>query len=72
MKRKTRMWWELGALCTVIGVLVVVGSQPMTVVVPKIDATGPSAHRIDAIASAMAVGVIAIIILATLAFIAWL
>jgi hypothetical protein len=72
MTRKTRMWWELRALGAVIGAVLVVGSLPMTITVPKIAATGPSAHRIDSIANAVAVGVIAIIILAILAFIAWL
>jgi hypothetical protein len=72
MKRKTRMWWELGALGAIIGAVVVVGSRPMTITVPKIDATGPSAGRIDALASAVAFGVTAIVILAILAFIVWL
>jgi hypothetical protein len=51
MKRKTRMWLELGALGAVIGAVPVVGSRPMTITVQRIDATGPSAHQIDTIAT---------------------
>jgi hypothetical protein len=72
MKRKARMWWELGALGAVVGAVLVVGSRPMTITVPKIDTIGPSAHDIDSIASAVAVCVIAIIVLGILILIAWL
>jgi hypothetical protein len=54
MKRKTRMWLELGALGAVIGAVPVVGSRPMTITVQRIDATGPSAHQIDTIANTVA------------------
>jgi hypothetical protein len=72
MKRKTRMWWELGALCAVIIAIIVVGSRPMTVTVTKIDATGPSAQRIDTMANVVASGVIALVVIAILAFLVWL
>ncbi|HTB88668.1 MAG TPA: hypothetical protein VK743_11970 [Steroidobacteraceae bacterium] len=72
MQRRTRMWCELGVLGAVIAGIVFVGSRPMTVSLPKIDATGPSAHWMDAIATVAATSIVALILIAILGLMIWL
>ena len=72
MKRRTRMWCELTALGAVIAAIVIAGSHPMTVSIPKIDATGPSAHRIDTMATVAATSIVALILIAILGLVLWL
>jgi len=72
MKRRSRMWCELAALGAVIAAIVIAGSRPMTIAVMKIDATGPSAHRIDTIATVAATSIVALILIAILGLVLWL
>jgi hypothetical protein len=60
------MWIELCALAAILTAIVHFLFRPMTVNVPKIDATGPSTYRTELIANVIAYAVIAAIILAIL------
>ena len=67
-----RMWYEVTALGAVIAAILVVGSRPMTISVQKLDAIGPSAHRVDTIATIAATSIVTIILLAILGLVLWL
>ena len=66
------MWYEVTALGAVIAAILVVGSRPMTISVQKLDAIGPSAYRVDTIATIAATSIVTIILLAILGLVLWL
>jgi hypothetical protein len=66
------MWYEVTALGAVIAAILVVGSRPITISVQKLDAIGPSAHRVDTIATIAATSIVTIILLAILGLVLWL